>query len=115
MISSLTPTRLNGKRAAAINEPMAAGGVMAEMRTTMTQRGQVTVPAQIRKLLGLKAKDQVVWDVVDGAVVVRRPRFTLETLAGSVKLRRPIKDVDEAIRQAKEDKAAETVRKMREG
>ena len=86
---------------------------MAEMRTTMTQRGQVTVPAQIRKLLGLRPKDQVVFEIVDGAIVFRRPRFTLETLAGSVKPRKRPEDLKKVRESVREERVERQMRILR--
>ena len=40
--------------------------------TTLTQKGQVTVPIEIRKRLGLKARDRVVFEM-QGDVVIMRP------------------------------------------
>jgi AbrB family looped-hinge helix DNA binding protein len=84
-----------------------------EMLTTMTQRGQVTVPAKIRRMLGLKPKDRVAFEIVDGTVIVRRPRYTLEAVAGRFMPKRPVADVDRAIREAKEEHAQRSMRKLR--
>jgi antitoxin PrlF len=43
-----------------------------QFETTMTQKGQVTIPAAIRALLGLRPKDRVRFDV-DGDEVRLRP------------------------------------------
>lgn len=45
---------------------------MKGLETTMTQKGQVTVPAEIRAHLGLKPRDRVRFEV-DGAEVKIRP------------------------------------------
>lgn len=42
------------------------------LETTITQKGQVTVPVEIRRKLGLKAKDKVRFEI-DGEVVRLRP------------------------------------------
>ena len=41
------------------------------LETTVTQKGQVTVPIEIRRRLGLKARDKVVFEM-DGEVVRMR-------------------------------------------
>ncbi len=41
---------------------------MSEMETTMTQKGQVTVPARIRAHLGLKPRDRVRFELVGDEV-----------------------------------------------
>jgi AbrB family looped-hinge helix DNA binding protein len=38
--------------------------------TRLTQKGQVTIPQPIREFLGLKARDGVRFEVVDGRVLV---------------------------------------------
>ena len=44
---------------------------MAEA-TTMTTKGQVTIPREIRERLGLQSGDKIAWSMLsDGTVVVR--------------------------------------------
>lgn len=50
------------------------------METTLTQKGQVTIPHAIRVRLGLKPKDRVRFDV-QGEVVTLRPASS-KLLAG---------------------------------
>jgi antitoxin PrlF len=89
---------------------------MREFTASVTERGQVTIPAEVRKLLGLMKRDKVSFVVEDGTVTVRRPRFTIETAFMSIPGRNPpIEDIDQAIREAKEEKARETIEKMRRG
>ncbi len=45
---------------------------MRELETTITQKGQVTIPAEIRSRLGLKPRDRVRFEV-QGNVVTLRP------------------------------------------
>jgi len=52
---------------------------MREFTASVTERGQVTIPAEVRRLLGLKKRDKLSFVVEDGIVTVRKPRFTLET------------------------------------
>ncbi len=53
---------------------MTDGGGMTvkEMETTLTQKGQVTIPVEIRSRLGLKPKDKVVFKMEDDVVTLRR-------------------------------------------
>jgi AbrB family looped-hinge helix DNA binding protein len=44
---------------------------MREMETTMTQKGQVTVPAEVRAQLGLKPRDRVRFELTGDAVILR--------------------------------------------
>ncbi|MCL5961191.1 MAG: AbrB/MazE/SpoVT family DNA-binding domain-containing protein [Chloroflexi bacterium] len=45
---------------------------MRKLETTLTQKGQVTIPAEIRSLLGLKPHDKVRFEI-EGDVVKLRP------------------------------------------
>jgi AbrB family looped-hinge helix DNA binding protein len=86
---------------------------MSDYITTMTQRSQVTVPAEVRRVLGLKPRDRVAFSV-DGSDVRFKPaKWTLESVAGSVEpLSADPQDFDAQIRAAKEELAERSVRKM---
>jgi antitoxin PrlF len=57
---------------------------MAE--ATITSKGQVTIPAQIRKALGLAAGDRVVFThLEDGATIMRAKRRSIVELRGMAK------------------------------
>ena len=43
-----------------------------EKEATLTSKGQLTVPAEIRKALRLKQGDRVVFETKDGGVMLRR-------------------------------------------
>ena len=85
---------------------------MKELLTIMTKRGQITVPAEVRRLLGLKPRDKVTF-TIDGTEVRLKPaRFTLETAYQSVPpLRQPLSD-EEISSIAKEDKAERIFREL---
>ncbi len=50
----------------------------------ITTKGQVTVPAEIRRLLGIKPHDKVVFQVVEGKVELQPASMSLETTFGAV-------------------------------
>lgn len=53
--------------------------------TTMTTKGQVTVPREIRERLGLKSGDKMTFTMLsDGTVVMRPKSRRLAELAGSL-------------------------------
>jgi antitoxin PrlF len=62
---------------------------MKEIISTVTRKGQVTIPASVRKHLGIKTNDKIAF-VIDqeGAVRLRVPRYTdiasLRGAAGSL-------------------------------
>jgi AbrB family looped-hinge helix DNA binding protein len=57
---------------------------MKEIVTSLTQRGQVTVPAEVRRLLGLKPRDKVTFAIDNDQVRLVPATFTLESAYGSV-------------------------------
>ena len=51
----------------------------------VTSKGQITIPASIRKSLGLKVRDRVVFTrLADGTVVMRAKARSAVELAGSL-------------------------------
>jgi antitoxin PrlF len=85
-----------------------------EIIANITERGQVTIPVEVRKILGLKPRDQVAFTIENNEVRLRPLKFTWRTVYASVEPKHRPEDFEQMIRQAKEEKAAETVRKMRQ-
>lgn len=54
-----------------------------DVSATLTSKGQVTIPKQVRDELGLRDGDRVLFRVVDGRAVLARTPDLLD-LAGSV-------------------------------
>ena len=86
---------------------------MREITTTITQRGQVTIPAEVRRILGVKPRDKVTLPIDGDEVRLKPSSFTLETVFGSVKPSNTPENFDGIISGVKADKAGETVREMR--
>lgn len=85
-----------------------------EFPCALTARGEVTLPEQVCKALGVGPHDKVVFQV-DGHLVRLRPsKYTIETAFGSVPPRRHPEDIEELIRLAKEEKAERTIRKLQD-
>lgn len=57
---------------------------MKQFATTMTQRGQVTVPAPVRRVLGLAPREKVIFEVEGNEVRLVPSHFTVESVRGSV-------------------------------
>lgn len=77
--------------------------IIKEIATMVTQRGQVTIPAEVRKLLGVRPREKVAFAIDRGQVRLIAPRYTLESVAGSLK---PTKteDIERLIHEAKEER-----------
>jgi antitoxin PrlF len=89
------------------------GEAMKEILSTVTQRGQVTIPAEVRRLLGTKRGDKVAFQIEDGTVRLVPAKFTLASAYGSVKpLHRP-EDFEAIKEEALVAKVEEEVRKLR--
>jgi len=52
---------------------------------TLTSKGQVTIPAEVRRLLRIGPLDQVVFRIADGRVELQPAPMTLEATFGAVK------------------------------
>ncbi len=85
---------------------------MREVTATITQRSQVTIPAEVRRVLGLKPRDKVTFTIEDNQVRLTSVPFSLESAYGSVKPAKSLEDFDEASGMAKESKAEKTLREL---
>ena len=84
---------------------------MKSIVTTMTQRGQVTIPAEVRRKFGLKPGDKVMLTIEEDNVSLKPVEFTLEDTFGSVKpISRP-EDFDALIQAAKDERATRFLRR----
>jgi antitoxin PrlF len=77
---------------------------MAIAQSKVTAQGQISVPAEIRKKLGIGPGSVLEWDEHEGAVVVRRVgRFSSEDVHNALfvkkERKRPAADVKGAIRK----------------
>jgi AbrB family looped-hinge helix DNA binding protein len=87
---------------------------MRQFTATITERGQMTVPAEVRRALGLGAHSKVTITLYDGKASLEPAKFTLETVYGSVQpINRP-EDFKELSRRARDEHAREVVREMQE-
>ena len=87
---------------------------MKEYTATTTQRNQVTIPAAVRHLLGIKPRDKVAFTIDDaGTVRLAAAEFSLESAFGSVRPSARPEDLEQLARDAKDEKAVATVRELR--
>jgi len=62
--------------------------------TTMTKKGQITIPKEIRDVLGLKEHDRLAFALKEGEITMRPIRGSILDLKGSVKPKRKPEDFD---------------------
>jgi antitoxin PrlF len=55
-----------------------------EVHATVTSKGQVTIPVEIRRLLGVRTRDKVVFRVEDDQVHLARSGSVVERTAGAL-------------------------------
>jgi AbrB family looped-hinge helix DNA binding protein len=80
---------------------------MKEQYTVITRKGQITVPAEIRKALGLQIGDRVAVSLDEDGQLhanVRRVRSVADATFGSIHSKRPVDE--EEVRQAFTEHAA---------
>jgi antitoxin PrlF len=83
---------------------------MKELLTVVTRKGQITLPAEIRKSLGIKEGDKVAVSLGDpetSPVVLRPVRSVAEMTFGAVSPRKRPEDFRELRRQFEEGVAEE--------
>ena len=86
---------------------------MREITKTTTQKNQVTIPVEVRRLLGLKPRDKVAFTIDDeGEVRLAAVPFSLESAYGSVKPSNNPEDFGAISRKVKDAKAEETAREL---
>jgi antitoxin PrlF len=64
-----------------------------EIYSTLTSKGQVTIPAQVRRHLGIHTNDKIAFVIQpEGTVQVKTPKYpTIASLAGEAgKLKKPL-------------------------
>jgi antitoxin PrlF len=86
---------------------------MHEVVIKLTQRSQVTVPAEVRRILGLSPRGQVAFEIDGDQVRLKSVKWTLDSVAGSVKpLHDGPQDFDKMVREAKEEAAGREIEKL---
>lgn len=87
---------------------------MKEIVSTVTDKGQVTIPVEVRNRLGLSRGQKVVFQIEDDEVRLKSERFTLESVFGSVPALagRESNDFEDQIEEAMEEEAERIVSDM---
>ena len=81
---------------------------MQEFETTVTEKGQITIPQEIRRIMGLQPRDKVRFEVVGDTISIKRASSRLLQWFGSVAPRERPEDF-RAAREAFEKAVAEEV------
>lgn len=79
--------------------------------TTLTKKGQVTIPKEIRELLGLKERDKVLFIEQGGVVVVKPMKGNVLDVRGSVPARHRPEDFNVVRERVKQSVAARRIGK----
>ena len=85
---------------------------MKEVCSTVTRKGQVTIPIEIRRLLGVKPKDQVAFVVEDNKVRLAKSGSVVARTAGAIKTRNSALSVEEEREAVEEAIAKEATLRM---
>ncbi len=85
---------------------------MTEHLSTITRKGQVTIPIEIRRALHLREGDTVAWSQEGQEVRLHPARFTIESAFGSVEPHQQPEDIASLEQSAKESKSAESLAEL---
>jgi AbrB family looped-hinge helix DNA binding protein len=80
---------------------------MDEFITTVTQKGQVTIPGELRKALRIKPRDRIAFALVNGEVRLRPVRSPVLSSFGAVKPKGKPQDYRKMRREVEEEIAEE--------
>lgn len=83
---------------------------MKELITTVTRKGQVTIPSEIRRALGLKPRDKVAFSLEDREARLRPATTSLLAGFGAVKPRQRPEDFRKVRRETEEWVAGEVLK-----
>lgn len=77
-----------------------------QFASSVTQKGQATIPAPIRQRLGIKPNTKIVFELKNGHEVSLKPVLDFFSMKGSVKSKKPfnIPAMDKAVEEAIKNK-----------
>ena len=78
---------------------------MSQHTSTVTEKGQVTIPIEMRRALGLKPRDRVEFELVNGGVRLLPAKSTLLAGYGAVQPRERPEDFQRIRREVEEEMA----------
>ena len=83
---------------------------MKEFLSSVSSKGQITLPAELRGRLGLKAKDKVAIHIAEEGIVVRPAQLDLKAGFQSIPALKPSRSLEEMTEIAAEEHAEEAAR-----
>lgn len=86
---------------------------VAEYQRPVTAKGTVTIPVEVRRLLGVKPRGRVTFRVISGKRVELRPTLSLAATFASVRPKRRPLDFKKMRDGAIEEHVQKVIRKMR--
>ncbi|HEV7214129.1 MAG TPA: AbrB/MazE/SpoVT family DNA-binding domain-containing protein [Chloroflexota bacterium] len=86
---------------------------MHEFLSSVSQKGQITLPTALRRQLGIKPKDRVTLRLDGDAIRVRPATYTLAQVFGSVGPATDTEGLKQAERDAREEQAEQEARRLR--
>lgn len=86
---------------------------MKEIMRTVTQKGQVTIPFEIRNILGLKTRDKVIFKIDNDNIRLASAKYTLETAYGAVKPLNNVEDFKKLKQIAIEEHVEKVIKEMK--
>ena len=78
---------------------------MSAMRSTLTSKGQTTIPAAVRKQLGLKTGDGLVYSIKGDEIIIKPAKGTLLDAYASVKPKKRPENFSRVRRQVRRERA----------
>jgi antitoxin PrlF len=84
------------------------------VESTLTEKGQTTVPRKIRKALGVGPRQRLQWDITENGTVIVRPEPSALSLFGSLKSARKfpgIREEETAVRKVVASRVAHKAQK----
>jgi antitoxin PrlF len=87
---------------------------MNEQLTVVTRKGQVTIPADIRRALGIKEGDKVAFVLENDQVKLTHKGSVVEQTAGMLRSDQPALTPQEEHKAAEQAIAEEAIRRMRD-
>ena len=76
------------------------------IKSTLTDKWQTTIPAEVRKALHLKPRQRLIYELVDGAVLMKPQPETLKDLYGYLTDGKPAASKGEERQAARKSRAA---------